>query len=155
MTKVDRNNWKETKSGNFPWGIFKSNTIFFLSKNVEVFKWHWKLKFSSFATKLNSSSVNGTGLHIFPWDIFKFDAYLCLQKNIKVFPWLSKSKLLSFLTKAISNTRNQIKTDIFPWNILKSDTISYFDLRALNYFNDFQSWNFLVLWLKWIQAMKI
>ena len=34
MTKV--NNGNETKSDNFPWGIFKSDIIFHLSQNTKI-----------------------------------------------------------------------------------------------------------------------
>ena len=36
MTKVNQNNGNETKSDIFPWDIFKSDAIYFLSKTVKV-----------------------------------------------------------------------------------------------------------------------
>ena len=38
MTKVNANNGNDTKSDIFPRDIFKSDTIFFLSKNTKVFQ---------------------------------------------------------------------------------------------------------------------
>ena len=38
MTKVNPNNGNETKSDSFPWKIFNSNTISFLSKNIQGFQ---------------------------------------------------------------------------------------------------------------------
>ena len=38
MTKVNPNNGNETKSDIFPWDIFKSETISFSLKNIEVFQ---------------------------------------------------------------------------------------------------------------------
>ena len=36
MTKVNPNNGNEKKSDIFPWDIFKSDTVSFLSKNIKV-----------------------------------------------------------------------------------------------------------------------
>ena len=38
MTKVNLNNGNETKSDIFPWDIFKSDSISFLSKYIKVFQ---------------------------------------------------------------------------------------------------------------------
>ena len=38
MIKVNPNNRNETKSEFFPWDIFNSETIYFLSKHIEVFQ---------------------------------------------------------------------------------------------------------------------
>ena len=38
MTEVNVNNGKETKSDIFPWDIFKSDSISFLSKYIKVFQ---------------------------------------------------------------------------------------------------------------------
>ena len=38
MTKVNPDNGNETKSDIFPWDIFKSGTISFLSKYIKVFQ---------------------------------------------------------------------------------------------------------------------
>ena len=38
MTKVNPNNGNETKSDIFPWDIFKSDPICFLSKNIKIFQ---------------------------------------------------------------------------------------------------------------------
>ena len=38
MTKVNRNNGKETKSGIFPWDIFESDIIFHWSQNTNIFQ---------------------------------------------------------------------------------------------------------------------
>ena len=37
MNKVNKNNGNETKSDIFPWGIFKSDVISFLSKTSKYF----------------------------------------------------------------------------------------------------------------------
>ena len=33
--------------------------------------------------------------------------------------------------------------------------IIFFDKKMLKYFNDFQNWNFFVLWLKWTQTTEL
>ena len=38
MTKVNKNNRNETKSDIFPWDIFESEVISFLSKSIKVFQ---------------------------------------------------------------------------------------------------------------------
>ena len=38
MTQVNPNNRDKTKSDIFPWDIFKSDNISFLSKNIKVFQ---------------------------------------------------------------------------------------------------------------------
>ena len=73
MTKVNPHNGNETKSDIFPWDIFKSDTISFLSKNIKVFQWLSKSQFLSFMTKVNPSNRNEIKSDIFPWDIFKSD----------------------------------------------------------------------------------
>ena len=40
MTKVNPNNANETKTAIFPWDIFKSDVIFFFSKNIKVSQFH-------------------------------------------------------------------------------------------------------------------
>ena len=37
MTKVNPSNGNETKSGIFPWGIFKADIMFFI-KNIKAFQ---------------------------------------------------------------------------------------------------------------------
>ena len=43
-------------------------------------------------------------------------------------------------------------TNLEPQDIFKSDIIHIY---IIHNFNDFQNWNFSVLWLKWTQAMKM
>ena len=50
------------------------------------------------------------------------------------------------MTNVNLNNGNETKPDIFPWDIFKSDSISFFYRNILKYFNDFQNWNFSVLW---------
>ena len=38
MTKVNPSNGNETKSDIFPWDVFKSNIMSFLSKKIKVFQ---------------------------------------------------------------------------------------------------------------------
>ena len=38
MTKLNPNNENETKSNVLPWGVFKSDVISFLSKNIKIFQ---------------------------------------------------------------------------------------------------------------------
>ena len=86
MTKVNPNNGNETKSDFFPWDIFKSNKILFLSKNIKVFQRLSELKFLSFITKVNPNNAIETKSDIFPWDILKSDTIsLFYQKILKYF----------------------------------------------------------------------
>ena len=48
MTKVNPSNGNESKSDIFPWDIFKSDSMSFLSKNIKVFQWLFKIEFSQF-----------------------------------------------------------------------------------------------------------
>ena len=38
MSEVKPNNGNERKSNVFPWGIFKSGTIYFFIKNIKIFQ---------------------------------------------------------------------------------------------------------------------
>ena len=49
--------------------------------------------------------------------------------------------------------KNQTKADTVWQEILKSDT--FCNQKLLKYFNGFQIWNVLVLWLKWTQTMEM
>ena len=60
MTKVNPDNGNETKSDIFPWDIFKSGTISFLSKYIKVFQWLSKSQFLSFMAKVNPDNGNET-----------------------------------------------------------------------------------------------
>ena len=71
MNKVNPNNGNEAKSDIFPWDIFKSDTISFLSKNIKIFQWLSKSKFLSFMTKVNPSKGNETKSDISLWDIYQ------------------------------------------------------------------------------------
>ena len=66
---VNANNGNETKSDIFPWDIFKSDAISFLSKNI----------------KASPNIGNETKSNIFPWGIFKPDAISFYQKILKHF----------------------------------------------------------------------
>ena len=59
-------------------------------------------------------------------------------------------KFLSFMTKVNPNNENEAKS----WDASKSDTISFYQ-KILKYFNDFQNWDFSVLWLEWTQTMEM
>ena len=48
MTKKDRRNGNETKSENFPCGIFKSNSIYFFIKKYYTISMTFKMKISHF-----------------------------------------------------------------------------------------------------------
>ena len=65
MTKLNPKNENETKSDNFPWDIFKSDTLFFI-KTYKVFQWLSKSKFLNFMTKVNPNHGNETKSDIFP-----------------------------------------------------------------------------------------
>ena len=104
-------------------------------------------------TKVNLNNGIETKSDIFPWYIFKSDSISFLSKDIKVFQWLSISEFLSFMTKVNPNNGNERKADIFRSEIFKSDTC--FIETYFKYFNDFQNWNFSILWLEWTQAMKM
>ena len=66
MTKVNPNNGNEAKSDIFSGDIFKSDVIFFLSKNIKVFQWNSNSKLLSFMTKLNPNNGNKRKPDIFP-----------------------------------------------------------------------------------------
>ena len=66
----------------------------------------------------------------------------------------SKSKFLSFLTKVNPDNGNETKPNIFVTNIFKSDAIFFYQ-KILMHFNDFQSQNLSVLWIKWTQVMEM
>ena len=85
MTKVNPNNGKETKSDIFPWDIFKSDTISFLSKNTEVFQNLLKSKFFSFMTKVNPNNGNETGSDIFHGIYSNLTAIFIGQKILNYF----------------------------------------------------------------------
>ena len=85
MTKVNLNNGMEQKSDIFPWGIFKFDSIPFLSKYINVNQWLSKSEFLSFMTKVNLNNGNGTTFsQIFPWDTFKSETFL-YQNILKYF----------------------------------------------------------------------
>ena len=84
MTELNLSNENETKSDIFPWDIFKSDSIFFLSKYIKLFQWILKSEFLSFVTKVNPNNVNEAKLSIFPWDIFKSDTFF-YQNILKYF----------------------------------------------------------------------
>ena len=56
------------------------------------------------------------------------------------------------MTKVNPNNGNETKSDIFPWDIFKSK--NFLNQNILKYFNDFQSWKFSILWLKWTQTIE-
>ena len=85
MTKVNPNNGIETKWDIFPWDIFKSEVMYFLSTNIEVFQWLSESKFLSFITKGNPSNRNETKSGVFSWDIFKSDIVFIGHKILKYF----------------------------------------------------------------------
>ena len=87
-----------TKPVIFLWDTFKSYTIFFSSKNIQVLQWLSNSKFLSYMTKVHPNSGNETKSNIFPWDVLKsdiifhwpeipkiFEGFLFLQK------WVQKS----------------------------------------------------------------
>ena len=75
MTKVNLDCGNEKKSDIFPWSIFKSDSISFLSKYITVFQWLSELELLSFMTKVNPNNGNETKSDIFPWNIFKSDIF--------------------------------------------------------------------------------
>ena len=85
MTKVNPNNGIETKWDIFQWDIFKSEVMYFLSTNIEVFQWLSESKFLSFITEGNPSNRNETKSGVFSWDIFKSDIVFTGHKILKYF----------------------------------------------------------------------
>ena len=85
MTKVNLDCGNEKKSDIFPWSIFKSDSISFLSKYITVFQWLSELELLSFMTKVNPNNGNETKSDIFPRDIFKSDIIFIGRKILKYF----------------------------------------------------------------------
>ena len=86
MTKMNVNNRRERKLDIFPWEIFKSDTISFLSKHIRVFQWLSKSKFVSFMTKVNPDNWNETKSDIFSWDIISnLTTFFIGLKTLKYF----------------------------------------------------------------------
>ena len=75
MTKLNLNNGTEIKSGIYPWDIFKSDTISFLPKYIEVFQRLSKSQFLNFMTKVNPKNGNETKSDTFPRNIFESDTF--------------------------------------------------------------------------------
>ena len=65
--------------------MFKSDVIFFLSKNIKLFQLRSESKCLSFMIKVNPNSGNETKQDIFLWDIFKSDIIFYWSQNNKVF----------------------------------------------------------------------
>ena len=82
MTKVNPNNGNETKSGIFPWSIFKSDIISFLSKNIKAFQWLSKSKFLSFMAKVSPNNENETKSGTVSWDTFFHLTPFFIGRNI-------------------------------------------------------------------------
>ena len=122
MTKVNPNNGNEiTKLDIFPWDIFKSHTISFLSKDIKVFQWLFQNRnFSALWWKITQQ---------WKWNnkIRRFS-----MGHIKVFQWLIRSKFVSFMTTVNPNNRNETKSNIFPWDIFTSDTIPFLSKKYLS-----------------------
>ena len=57
MTAINPSNENEAKSDVFPWDIFKSDVISFLSKNIKVSQSLSKSKLISFMTKVKQSQT--------------------------------------------------------------------------------------------------
>ena len=81
MTKVNLDCGNEKKSDIFPWSIFKSDSISFLSKYITVFQWLSELELLSFMTKVNPNNGNETKSDNLPWDIYTSDAIFLLIKK--------------------------------------------------------------------------
>ena len=84
MTKLNLNNGTEIKSGIYPWDIFKSDTISFLPKYIEVFQRLSKSQFLNFMTKVNPKNGNETKSDTFPRNIFESDTFF-YQNILKYF----------------------------------------------------------------------
>ena len=86
MTKVSLSNGNETKSDIFPWNIFKSDGISFLSKHIKVFQWLSKSKFFNCMTKVNPNNGNEIKPDIFPMDVLsRSDTIFIVCKILKYF----------------------------------------------------------------------
>ena len=140
----------EIKSDKFPWDVFKSDTISFLSKDSKVLQWPSKSKFLGFMTKVNPSNGNETKIYIFPWDFCKSNKHhIFFVKILKLFQWLSKSKSHSFMTIVNTNNGNETKSNILPWGIFKSATIS-FHISNFTYF----AYSFYIKISQWLSKLK-
>ena len=85
MTKVNPNSGDKTKSDIFPRNIFKSDNIFFLSKNIKVFQ--WLSKFLSFMTKVTQTmemKQNQTFFHETYSNLTLFTIIILYLHNAKI-----------------------------------------------------------------------
>ena len=85
MTKVKANNGNETKSDIFPGDIFKSDFIYFLSKNIKICQWILNSQVVSFMTKVNSSNGNETKSDIFHEAYSNLMLFFIRRKILKYF----------------------------------------------------------------------
>ena len=134
MTKVNPNNGNEIiKLDIFPWDIFKSHTISFLSKDIKVFQWLFQNRnFSALWWKLTQQWKWNNKIRRFSMGHIQIWHHTSLSKNIKVFQWLIRSKFVSFMTTVNPNNRNETKSNIFPWDIFTSDTIPFLSKKYLS-----------------------
>ena len=134
--KSEPKQWKWNNIRHSCMDIFKSDTTYFLSKDIKIFQWLSKLKVPSFMTELSPNNGNETISDILAWAIFKSDTTYFLSKDIKLFQWLSKLKVPSFMTELSPNNGNETKSDIFS---------SFFiGRKLLKDFNDFYKWHFSI-----------
>ena len=121
MTKVNPNNGNETKTDFFPWNIFRSDIIFFLSKIIKIFNDFQNQNFSALWLKRNQTMEIKQGAIFFSGTGSDVMQFFYLTKNTKVCKWLSRSKFL----KVNLNNENEAKSDNFPWDIFKPNIICF------------------------------
>ena len=151
MTKVNPNN--ETKSDIFPWEIFKSDTISFLSKHIKSFNGFQNENFSVLYLKW-TQTMEMKQNHIVPWDIFKFDIMYFFIKTLKYFNDFQNWNFSVLWLKWNQTEEMKQNQTFFHWTYLNQTHISFYQ-NILKYFTDFQNRNFSVSWLNWTQAMDM
>ena len=75
---------------------------FFLSKNIKVFRWLSKSKFSSFMTKMNPNNKNESKSDFF-YEIYSNLIEIYSSQNNKIFHWLLEFSSLNFTTDLCTN----------------------------------------------------
>ena len=104
MTTVNRNNGNETKSDIVPWGIFKSDTIYFSIKKYSGVSMTFKTNVSQFYdfSEPKQRKWNKTR-HFFMGEYSNLTSFFLGHKILKSF---------NFIAKVCTNKWNEIKRDM-------------------------------------------
>ena len=132
MTKVN-----QSKLGNFPWDMFKSDTIYFFIKKLLKY-------FSDFQNpNFRHLSIG----HIQIWHFF----YSKIWKYFGDFQNRSFSVLWLRWTQAMEMRQNQT----FFHEICSNLTSFFIGSKILNYFIDFYNWHLSISLQKWAKTSKV